>query len=137
MSNTSTIVIITLISFLVIGGGGIALQIFFSKRESKWFGFILPAITFCISLAVVMGVVFFSTVTTGSYTTEILENGETVVVEEIVKEPVRDPEQIIMPAITIFLVDNIPTVVLLVIYAACREKHGRKRALEKMSVQDL
>jgi len=38
---------------------------------------------------------------------------------------------------TILLVMNIPTVVLLAIYFGCREKIKRKKAIEKMNIQDL
>ena len=36
-----------------------------------------------------------------------------------------------------FLMANIPTGVLLGIYIGCREKKKRKKALERMSIQDL
>jgi len=44
---------------------------------------------------------------------------------------------IIANMINIFLLRNIPTAILLVIYAICRNKQSRKRALDKMSIQDL
>ena len=40
-------------------------------------------------------------------------------------------------AIYMFLLMNIPTAVLLVIYASFRGKQSKQRALEKMSIQDL
>ena len=36
-----------------------------------------------------------------------------------------------------FLVGNIPTVIYLLIYFACRETQKRRRLLEKMNIQDL
>ena len=36
-----------------------------------------------------------------------------------------------------FITANIPTIVLLAIYFACREKRKRRRELEKMKLQDL
>lgn len=37
----------------------------------------------------------------------------------------------------IFLVLNIPTAVLLIIYAVCRQKYKAKQEIEKMNLQDL
>jgi predicted MFS family arabinose efflux permease len=96
------------IVILVFGIGGIWLQVFLSKKESKWPGLILPMITFCISLIYVLNVANIGEVST-----------------------------VIAAIVSAFLFGNIPTVVLLVIYAACREKRKRQRALDKMTVQDL
>ncbi|MDF2472781.1 MAG: hypothetical protein K0R21_563 [Anaerocolumna sp.] len=45
--------------------GGIFLQIFLSKRKSKWFGLILPSITFLYSLLIVMSIVVLVGMTGG------------------------------------------------------------------------
>ena len=37
----------------------------------------------------------------------------------------------------VFLLYNIPTLVLLVIYFACRGKYRRRREIDKMNAQDL
>lgn len=39
--------------------------------------------------------------------------------------------------ISTFLISNMPTFILLVIYFTCREKIKRNKELEKMNVQDL
>ena len=45
--------------------------------------------------------------------------------------------EILASAALTFLSANIPTVILLLIYACCREKSKRRRQLERMNVQDL
>ena len=35
------------------------------------------------------------------------------------------------------LLGNLPTLILLVIYAACREQYRRKQLMERMNIQDL
>lgn len=39
--------------------------------------------------------------------------------------------------VLVWLLANIPTAVLLVIYFACREKKRRKKQIERMNIQDL
>lgn len=122
---------VNLFILLALGAGGIVLQIFLSKKESKWAGLILPIISFSISLMVLLGVVLFSAVTG---TTTLTENGE--IVEQTVTQ-IGDMSTIIASSVYIFMLYNIPTAILLAIYAACRGKHKRQRDLEKMRVQDL
>lgn len=123
--------IITILLVLILGVGGIWLQIFLSKKESKWAGLILPFISFGISLMPLLGVLLFSA-NKGTMTTAV--NGEIV---EQTTEQIASISSIIGSSVYIFILYNIPTVILLVIYAACRGKRNRQRALEKMSVQDL
>jgi energy-coupling factor transporter transmembrane protein EcfT len=129
---------ITLLFFLVIAAGAIILQIFLSKRESKWPGLILPMIALIISIIAVLGVFAFTTlsVTGSGY---IDENG-VMVVEEEIRKPDREVHSVpglIFSVAGVFLMYNIPTAVLLAIYFACREKQRRQKALLKMQIQDL
>lgn len=101
---------VALFLVLVLLVGGIFLQIFLSKKNSKWFGLILPAITFLYSLLTVLGLAVYDGM-----------NGR---------------EIFILIAST-FLLSNIPTIVLLGIYFGCREKMKLRAELEKMSIQDL
>jgi len=101
---------VALFLVLVLLVGGIFLQIFLSKKNSKWFGLILPAITFLYSLLMVLGLAVYDGM-----------NGR---------------EIFILIAST-FLLSNIPTIVLLGIYFGCREKMKLRAELEKMSIQDL
>ena len=102
--------IIMLFLTLVLIGGGILLQVFLSKKKSKWFGLILPMITFLYSLLMVMGIAVYEGMTGG---------------------------EIFMLIGTTFLIGNIPTIVLLGIYFSSREKTGIRSQLDKMHIQDL
>ena len=97
-----------LVVLLVLLVGGILLQIFLSKRESKWPGLILPGMCFLFSLLAVLSVAALGSV------------GE-----------------IVMAILTVLVLYNIPTVVLLAIYFACREKFRKRREVDKMNIADL
>ena len=91
--------------------GAIRLQIFLSKKNGKWFGLILPGIAFAYALFLAV----FSFVPAGDMT----------------------GRGIIGSTAAVLLIANIPTLILLAIYFGCREQIRRKKALEKMSIQDL
>ncbi|PKM51225.1 MAG: hypothetical protein CVV02_07660 [Firmicutes bacterium HGW-Firmicutes-7] len=94
--------------FLVFIVGGIILQIFLSKRESKWPGLVLPIISFIFSLIFILNIAGL---------------------ESII--------QVIALSIITLLLTNIPTVILLAIYFSCREKIRRTSEINKMNIQDL
>jgi peptidoglycan/LPS O-acetylase OafA/YrhL len=98
---------IMLVILLAVGVGGILLQIFLSKRESKWPGLILPGLTFLWSLMPALYVVSPD----GSF-----------------------PWGTILP---VLLMGNIPTLVLLAIYWAAREKRRTKKQVDKTRIDDL
>jgi flagellar biosynthesis component FlhA len=126
-----TFAIIPILLVLILGVGGILLQILLSKQESKWAGLILPIITFGGSLMALLGVLLFS-VNTGTMIQTV--NGE--VIEQTTTQ-IASISSIIGSAIYVFILCNIPTGILLAIYAAFRGKRNRQHALDKMSVQDL
>lgn len=95
--------------------GIVLLQIFLSRRESRWPGLVLPSLTFLFSLCVTLGAALYAYVPT-----EHQSFGD-----------------ILVPTLLLFLMYNIPTLVLLGIYFACREKYSRKKQLDKMNIQDL
>jgi peptidoglycan/LPS O-acetylase OafA/YrhL len=99
--------VVSLILILAVGVGGIFLQIFLSKRESKWPGLILPGLTLLWSLVMVLNVVS----TDGSI-----------------------PWGAILAAL---LMGNIPTLILLAIYWAVREKRRTKNQVDKTRIDDL
>lgn len=99
-----------LIFVLLIMAGGIWLQIFLSKKNSKWFGLILPAISFAYSLLMVLNLIAYNGMTGWDIFIQILFT---------------------------LLVSNIPTLILVAIYFACREKIKLRKELDKMNVQDL
>lgn len=96
----------TLVVLLFIAGV-IVLQIFLSKRESKWPGLVLPIISFLISFIYPLNMAIPSV---GGF---------------------------VFALILGWLIANIPTIVLLTIYFACRGKQRRNKQLDKMNIQDL
>ena len=104
MRNVAIVLGFGMLVFVV---GGILLQIFLSKRESKWPGLILPLLSFLYSLLMACSAVAY--------------NGEI-------------PWG---PILASLILGNIPTVILLAIYAACREKRRKRGELDKMQISDL
>lgn len=100
--------IVFLVFVLVFLVGGVCLQIFLSRRESRWPGLVLPLLTFLYALLQVLNVM-----DTGSVSKNLL-----------------------IIAVTL-LVGNIPTLILLAIYWAAREKRRAKRQIDKMKIDDL
>lgn len=101
-------IIALMVFLLVFLAGGVCLQIFLSRRESRWPGLVLPLLTFLQSLLLVVNVM-----DTGSVSRNVL-----------------------MVLVTL-LVGNIPTLVLLAIYWAAREKRRVKSQMDKMRIDDL
>ena len=104
MEIASIMLFVFLIVFVV---GGILLQIFLSKRESKWPGLILPLLSFLYSLVMALSATAY--------------NGGI-------------PWG---PILASLVLGNIPTVILLAIYFACREKFRKRSELDKMNISDL
>ena len=90
------------VAFLV---GGTLLQIFLSRRESRWPGLVLPAITLLYSLLMACNVMAGA-----------------------------DAWRALLATLAL---GNIPTLVLLAIYAACREKRRKNSEMDKMDIHDL
>ena len=140
MASVAGRAVFLLFLFVVVVGGGIWLQVFLSKQANKWLGLILPICTFGLSLLVVLSVAVFTS-GVGFATTYELIDGEWVLVEQYELAPETPIMERIPGAIGgviyTFLLTNIPTAILLVIYKAVRNKQSRRREIEKMSVQDL
>ena len=96
------------IILLVLLAGMVLLQIFLSKRESKWPGLVLPAITLIYSIVMVLNMAYFVSIA-----------------------------RPLLAALGVFLSCNIPTLLLLGIYSACRSGRQKKSEMEKMSINDL
>lgn len=123
------------IIFIILIAGIVLLQILLSKGENKWLGFILPAAFFLFSLFGVLGIAAFTSMSTQMQS--VSENGEIIRnTVETVSQKTDVVSLIGIAASTLFLY-NIPTVILLLIYAACREKRKRNLRLDKMKIQDL
>lgn len=138
---SATSIIVTLLNTLIIAAvfvGIIALEVWLSRRKSRWPGLIMPAITFMVSLFLALGVMLFSV---GGAATEVQvvdeETGEVVYQEQTVEAEqdwtLGDAAQLGL----VLLVGNIPTFVLLGAYYIGREKIRREKLLEKMNIQDL
>lgn len=138
---SATSIIVTLLNTLIIAAvfvGIIALEVWLSRRKSRWPGLIMPAITFVVSLFLALGVTLFSV---GGAATEVQvvdeETGEVVYQEQTVETEqdwtLGDTAQLGL----VLLVGNIPTFVLLGAYYIGREKLRREKMLEKMNIQDL
>lgn len=104
MHIASRTVIAALVFLLVFGAGGICLQIFLSRRESRWPGLVLPLMAFLWSLLLPLNMM-----DTGSVSRNILT----------------------------LLVGNIPTLVLLAVYWAAREKRRVKSQIDIMKIDEL
>ncbi|MDD3164390.1 MAG: hypothetical protein PHS97_00870 [Oscillospiraceae bacterium] len=104
MRNTAILILLGL-AMLV---GVVLLQIFLSKRKSKWLGLILPMLSAAYSLLMVLNIAAFQAMTGG---------------------------ELLLLVGSVLLIGNLPTLVLLAIYFGCRQK--RRAPLEKMNMQDL
>ncbi len=104
----SRFIIFTLSLVLVVLAGGVFLQIFLSRRESRWPGLVLPLLAFLQSLLLPLNVA---------------DTGST--------------SQNILLVVVTLLAGNIPTLILLAIYWAVREKRNVKNQLDKMNINDL
>ena len=96
------------ITMLLILVGICVVQIFLSRRQSRWPGLILPALTFAYSLLMVLNIA-----------------------------AVGGAGQIVAVVLSVLLLCNIPTAVLLIIYALCRGRERTRKELDKMKSQDL
>ena len=108
MHIASRTVITALVFLLVFGAGGICLQIFLSRRESRWPGLVLPLLTVLYALLLVLNLR-----DTGSVSQNVLTVAVTL------------------------LVGNIPTLILLAIYWAVREKRRVRDQIDKMKIDEL
>lgn len=101
-------IIVGLIVFLVLIAGGIFLQIFLSRRESRWPGLVLPLLAFLNALLMVLNIA-----------------------------DTESASQNVLTVLVTLLAGNIPTLVLLAIYWAAREKRRVKSQIDKMKIDDL
>ncbi|MCQ2425456.1 MAG: hypothetical protein MJ070_04870 [Lachnospiraceae bacterium] len=89
----------------------VCFQVFLSKRRAKWPGLVLPAISFpCATLFILANFM-------------VPEDGVSF--------------GLVLEMIAAVLLANIPTAILLIIYAICRKKMRRSDQLKKMEIQDL
>ena len=89
--------------------GAVLLEMYLSRKPSRWPGLVLPITAFVISLI---------------YPLNMANLG-------------GDTAALIAQVLLVWLLANIPTFVLLAIYFAARRRIGRSRAQDKMRAQDL
>ena len=125
-----------LIVMLTLLAGGIWLQIFLSRRQNKWLGLIIPLICFMISIAAVLSIAVYTNIGV-TYVTETVDGAKVSEKTADLQSVRSNMSSVLATAIQIFLMTNIPTVVFLAIYFACREKIKVYDELDKMNIQDL
>jgi hypothetical protein len=105
----------------------LVLQIFLSRTERKLPGLIMPIIWLAISLIAPVRILLLGT---DARTFEGIVNGEAIV---------NTPSMIsiIGEAVFLFVIFNVLTGILIAIYAICKGKQNKQRALLKMNLQDL
>lgn len=119
--------------------GVILLEVWLSRRKSRWPGLILPVLSFLLSLLIVVGNFAFLPQSSTVIGTQVVDEatGETVYQAQQVQGEhdwtVGDTVQLGV----VLLVSNIPTIVLLGAYYVGREKLRREKLLAKMNIQDL
>jgi len=95
--------------FLLFVAAIVLLQIFLSKKDSKWAGLILPIIAFGLGLLYPLNMTAFDGINAS----------------------------FLLQMLIVWLIGNIPTFILLAIYFACHGKNNKNKQLDKMNIQDL
>ncbi|MDL2261248.1 hypothetical protein LJC08_03345 [Methanimicrococcus sp. OttesenSCG-928-J09] len=128
--NSFVLILLLLITAFIVW-----LEIKLSRDERAWPGLILPAFTFCMSLLIVLGIAMYTATPTG--VTVFSECGEVISSVQTAAMESDGPVSLLILIAVIFPISNIPTVILLGIYAIFRNKRKNQSALEKMRIQDL
>lgn len=126
---------IAFVVMLIFLAGTVCLQIFLSKKKNKWLGLIIPLICFIFSIIAVLSFPIYMN-TRNTSVTEIIDGVE--VTREInVSQSEKSSMFSILTFAYVFFISNIPTVIFVAIYFACREKLKLHAELDKMNIQDL
>ena len=142
-SSTQISGVLVLPLTIALFAGTIVLQVYLSRRESRWPGLVLPILSFILALTAALALMLL---TAGPGTLTVTEYGPVGTVintqtTEVEPEPEPGPgrsvgETLIGGGIA-FLVANIPTVIYTAIYCGEREKFRRREQMKKMNIQDL
>ena len=133
--------LIALLALIAVFAGTIVLQVYLSRRESRWPGLVLPILSFILALMAALALMLSTTAGSGTLTVEEYRPDGTVTTQTTEVEPDpgmgrSDGEALIGAGIG-FLVCNIPTVIYTAIYCGEREKYRRREQMKKMNIQDL
>ncbi len=136
MSNVTVFILFGIILGLGAIVGLIFLQVFLSKKKSKWLGLILPIVSFISSLVIVASMFMFVAVssTTSTQSESINESAQTVIVDELQTENNYGNLLSVIPA---FFLWNIPTLVFLMIFIGIRKQKKQEDQIERMKIDDL
>ena len=107
MARVTTVLLL----LLALLAGGILLQIFLSRRRSRWPGLVLPGLTFLYSILMVLSVVAYGVAGESGFPWG--------------------------PVLYSLILGNLPTLVLLAIYWAARERYRMRDQMDKMKIDDL
>ena len=107
MARVTTVLLL----LLVLLAGGVLLQIFLSRRRSRWPGLVLPGLTFLYSILMVLSVAAYGMVGESGFPWG--------------------------PVLYSLILGNLPTLVLLAIYWAARERYRTRDQMDKMKIDDL
>ena len=107
MARVTTVLLL----LLALLAGGILLQIFLSRRRSRWPGLVLPGLTFLYSILMVLSVAVYGMVGESGFPWG--------------------------PVLYSLILGNLPTLVLLAIYWAARERYRMRDQMDKMKIDDL
>ena len=121
---------------LLLLAGGIWLQIFLSKSEKKWPGLVLPSISMLFAVLAVVSVLAFHSVDSELSTTYIDDEGNEIT--EIYQEPnsvEANTGEMIGTSLYIFLLYNIPTIILITIYFSVLKRQINH--IDRTRIQDL
>lgn len=143
MNNLPINLIISLFFLVGIIAVVLFVQVKLSRSKNKYFGLILPVISFLYSVLMVLGMSAFtlytgtitqSTMTTDDQTGEIIEESE-----EIIETSEQEDLGIegFLSIGYIFLISNVPTAILGGVYVSERNKITMRKQIEKMKIDDL
>ena len=157
--------LIALISILLPVALVVALQVWLCRRKTRWLGLILPGLSFLFRLLLVFSVGAFGLINQGGSvgTLTLEENGQ--VIQQTITEngmittydgegnildQYPDPDaqekqeaqeeifrRLLPSAVLLFLVGNIPTVVLGGIWLHYKNRRDFQDEIKKMNIQDL
>ena len=157
--------LIALISILLPVALVVALQVWLCRRKTRWLGLILPGLSFLFSLLLVFSVGAFGLINQGGSvgTLTLEENGQVIQQtltengmittydgEGNILDQYPDPDaqekqeaqeeifrRLLPSAVLLFLVGNIPTVVLGGIWLHYKNRRDFQDEIKKMNIQDL
>jgi len=109
----------------------VLLQLFLAKQEGRWLGLLLPAMTFMISILLVIYTVSYPR---GRAFTQSTSEDGTIVLHEI-KGPSQDLGTLAGKTVGSLVIFNIPTGVLAAIYAVHRDKRRQRPEAEKTHLE--